>query len=109
MSMPSLTSLRASTVSHAFRVATLLTLAVAAAGCTRSDTADAKGREVAAKPVATAAVLKNSVRPKGGRLAVPARTCEQPTTGLDGAPSSLVSSTMSSTHGVARTSSPLPM
>jgi multidrug efflux pump subunit AcrA (membrane-fusion protein) len=60
MSIPSLTSLRAHTVSHAFRVATLLTLA--AAGCTRSETADAKGRDVAAKPVATAAVLKNSVR-----------------------------------------------
>jgi HlyD family secretion protein len=62
MSIPSLTSLRAHTVSHAFRVATLLTLAVAAAGCTRSETADAKGRDVAAKSVATAAVLKNSVR-----------------------------------------------
>ncbi len=49
-------------MSHAFRVATLLTLAVAAAGCTRSETADAKGRDVVAKPVATAAVLKNSVR-----------------------------------------------
>jgi multidrug resistance efflux pump len=62
MSMLSLTSLRAHTVSHTFRVATLLILAVAAAGCTRSETADAKGRDVTAKRVATAAVLKNSVR-----------------------------------------------
>jgi multidrug resistance efflux pump len=49
-------------VNHASRIAILLTLSVAAAGCSKSQTADAKARDLTAKPVATALVLKNSVR-----------------------------------------------
>ncbi len=46
---------------HSARVATVV-LAVAAAGCGKSQTADAKARDGVAKPVATIAVVKNSVR-----------------------------------------------
>jgi multidrug efflux pump subunit AcrA (membrane-fusion protein) len=43
-------------------IATLLTIALVAAGCGKSETADAQARDAAAKPVATAVVVKNSVR-----------------------------------------------
>jgi multidrug efflux pump subunit AcrA (membrane-fusion protein) len=49
-------------VNHASRIAILLSLTVGAAGCSKSQTADAKARDGMAKPVATALVLKNSVR-----------------------------------------------
>ena len=48
-------------MNHAARVATIL-LALAAAGCGKSQTADAKARDGVAKPVATTVVVKNSVR-----------------------------------------------
>jgi multidrug efflux pump subunit AcrA (membrane-fusion protein) len=48
-------------VNHASGIATIL-LALAASGCGKSQTADAKARDGVAKPVATTAVVKNSVR-----------------------------------------------
>lgn len=53
--------IRSASVNHSARVATIL-LAVVAAGCGKSQTADAKARDGVAKPVATTAVVKNSVR-----------------------------------------------
>jgi RND family efflux transporter MFP subunit len=48
-------------VNHAAGIATVV-LVLAAAGCDKSQTADAKARDGVAKPVATTVVVKNSVR-----------------------------------------------
>jgi multidrug efflux pump subunit AcrA (membrane-fusion protein) len=48
-------------VDHAAGIATVV-LVLAAAGCDKSQTADAKARDGVAKPVATTVVVKNSVR-----------------------------------------------
>ena len=53
---------RAHTVNNASAILLLMTLAVTVGGCGRTQTADAQGREGAAKQVATAVVVKNSVR-----------------------------------------------
>ena len=59
---PPVGRVRAHTVNNASAILLLMTLAVTVGGCGRTQTADAQGREGAAKPVATAVVVKNSVR-----------------------------------------------
>jgi HlyD family secretion protein len=53
---------RAQTVNKASGIALLLTLAMTAGGCGRTQTADAQARDGAEKQVSTAVVVKDSVR-----------------------------------------------
>ena len=57
-----MTDVRRHTVNHATRLAALLSIALAAASCSRSQAGNAQSRDGVAKPVATAVVVKNSIR-----------------------------------------------